>query len=192
METAFSIFFQLGYDHILDIQGIDHLLFIVALCATYRLREWKKVAILATAFTIGHSITLAMAVGGVITFPARVIEFLVPMTILLTTLYNLFFFKEKSNSYKYGLALFFGLIHGMAFSNFFKSTQIPGQESQLWKQLLAFNLGVEVGQLLIVGGVLLITYVMLNILKVKQLSWTRGVSLFIIIMVIYLFYQLLN
>lgn len=190
MQTAFSTFFQLGYQHILDIEGIDHLLFIIVLCATYRLKAWKKVAILVTAFTIGHSITLAMAVGEVLTFPAQIIEFLVPLTILLTALYNLFLLKEKPNSYKYGLALFFGLIHGMAFSNFFKATQLPEQENQLWQQLLAFNLGVEVGQLLIVGGVLFTTYLMLNVLKVRQLSWIRGVSLFTIIMVAYLFYQL--
>ncbi|MFK7932144.1 MAG: HupE/UreJ family protein [Saprospiraceae bacterium] len=201
MESAFLFFLQQGYEHILDLNGIDHLLFIVALCASYRLAEWKKVAILVTAFTIGHSVTLAMAALKIITFPSMVIEWLVPITILLTAIYNLLtatdeqyeedsFYLNTTVKYKYSIALFFGLIHGMAFSNFFKSTQMPGQESELIQQLFAFNIGVEIGQLIIVIIVLLIGFVAMNVLKIKQLLWSRSISIAIIIATFYLFYNL--
>lgn len=182
MTDVFPIYFQLGFEHITDVAGYDHILFIISLCAAYKPAEWRQLLILVTAFTIGHSITLAMAAFGVIGLSQPLIEFLVPITIMLTALYQAVFFREKSSlmsrqvGIRYLLALFFGLIHGMAFSNFFRSSMFPGEESQLVWQLLAFNLGVEAGQLLIVAIILGIATLLLNVLRVPQREWALFIS----------------
>ncbi|MCB0519364.1 MAG: HupE/UreJ family protein [Lewinellaceae bacterium] len=182
MHSPFITFVQLGFDHILDLNGYDHILFLVALCAVYTFSAWKKVALLATAFTIGHSLTLALSALGIVRFPGEIIEFLIPVTILLTAIYNV---MHKNNGtsenqqlirLNYLFALAFGLVHGMGFSNFFRSSLMPGEEGQLLTQLLAFNIGVELGQLVIVGLILGISYVAFNILKTKQREWVVFVS----------------
>lgn len=186
MQSTFSAYLSLGFDHISDLNGYDHILFIVALCAIYRLREWRKVAILVTAFTIGHSVTLALAALDIIPINGELIEFLIPLTILLTALYNVvnhrFADSQEASTFhrrlnwNYLFALLFGLIHGMGFSNFFRSTVMPGEENQFIQQLFAFNIGVELGQLVIVGIILLAAFVAMNILKVKQREWNLFVS----------------
>ncbi|MFK7981400.1 MAG: HupE/UreJ family protein [Saprospiraceae bacterium] len=185
MESIFSTFLTLGFEHISDIKAYDHILFLVALCAIYRLSEWKKVLILVTAFTIGHSITLALAALNIISFSTKIVEFLIPVTILITSLFNVWkrdsgginqtLFSKKINI-TYLLALFFGTIHGMGFSNFLRSTLMPGEEDSLISQLFAFNIGVELGQLMIVAIILGCAYLALNIFKVKQREWNLFVS----------------
>jgi len=142
-------YFLLGFEHILDVQGYDHILFLVALCLPFVFKDWKKVLVLATAFTIGHSITLACVVYDLIKIDFRLVEFVIPITIALTALYDLINSKKQLGVH-YFWALFFGFIHGMGFSNFLKSAIIPGEESQLVVQLLVFNLGIEAGQIIIV------------------------------------------
>ena len=180
----FQTYLEMGFDHISDINAYDHILFLVALCAIYRLSEWKKILILVTAFTIGHSITLALAAFEVISFPSDMIEFLIPVTILITSLYNVFSTTnlelegtfDRKISTNYVFALFFGLIHGMGFSNFLRAMIMPGQENELVPQLLAFNIGVELGQLVIVGCILALSFVVLSIFSAKQREWTLFVS----------------
>jgi len=187
MQSTFSTYLQLGFEHISDLKGYDHILFIVALCAIYSFKEWRKVAILVTAFTIGHSITLALAALDIIPINAALIEFLIPVTIFITAIYNVvvhrFDQKEISEGtfgqkirLNYLFALLFGLIHGMGFSNFFKSLAMPGQETAFISQLFAFNVGVELGQLSIVAFILLAAYSALNFLKIRQREWTLFVS----------------
>jgi hypothetical protein len=180
MQSLFSAYLKLGFEHITDLGGYDHILFIVALCAIYRIQAWRQVALLVTAFTIGHSLTLAMAALDVIRFPMKWTEFFIPVTIVLTALYNVVFHKpdEKVNirNMSYLITLLFGFIHGMGFSGFLRSTLMPGEEGQLITQLFAFNLGVELGQLLIVAIIMLIAYVALNIFKVKEREWNLFIS----------------
>jgi hypothetical protein len=177
----FSTYLQLGFAHISDITAYDHILFIIALCAVYRLNEWKRILILVTAFTLGHSLTLALAALEIITFPTALIEFLIPVTILLTSLYNVISSARSKQSrssirLNYLFALFFGLIHGMGFSNFLRASLMPGEESRLVIQLLAFNIGIELGQLLIVGFILLVAFIAFSILRIRQREWTLFVS----------------
>ena len=185
MKSVFQTFLELGFSHITDLNGYDHILFIVALCAIYTFAEWRKVAILVTAFTIGHSITLALAALDVVSVSTKWVEFLIPVTILLTAIYNVVFHKQDSSSIQrktfdrsingnYVFALLFGLIHGLGFSNYLRSILMPG-EGLVW-QLFAFNIGVELGQLTIVAFILLIAYNMLNVLKVQQREWNLFVS----------------
>ena len=179
----FLIYLRLGFDHITDPRGYDHILFVIALCAVYTIHQWRQVLILVTAFTIGHSITLALATLQLIQYKTDLIELLIPITILITAASNFFFVEPKlrgmpkpttSRSGRYGLALVFGLIHGMGFSNYLRS--LLGREADIVKPLLAFNIGLEIGQLVIVGLVLGLAFVVIDILKSNRLRWTLIVS----------------
>lgn len=178
--NSFQLYFKLGLQHILDIQGFDHILFVLALCALYVARDWKKILILVTAFTIGHSITLALATFNVIQVPSDVIEFLIPATIGFTALATLF--KPKPTNGKgiqlnYFFAVFFGLIHGLGFSNYLKA--LLGIGINIWKPLLAFNIGLEAGQIVIVASFLLLTS-LVNLAGVNRKEWTLVVSAFVL------------
>lgn len=177
--SEFQLYFVLGKDHILDYaNGYDHILFVVALCAIYLTRDWKKILILVTAFTIGHSVTLALATLNVIAVNSDLVEFLIPLTIFITAFGNLFR-KEESYSSKpvqtnYLLALTFGLIHGMGFSNYLKA--ILGKDHSVVTQLLAFNLGLEFGQLLIVGIFMAASFLLVDLINVSRRDWKMVIS----------------
>lgn len=194
MSSLFSTYLKLGYEHISDIAAYDHILFVVALCAIYRISEWKNVAILVTAFTVGHSITLALAVFEWISFKQEIVELLIPVTILLTCLYNLWGTRNALKSannirINYLFAMLFGLIHGMGFSNFLRAMLMPGEESQLPLQLLAFNIGLELGQLLIVAMILIVSFIAFNLIKLNQRWWIRILSSIVAIFAIHLILQ---
>lgn len=178
--NSFQLYFNLGLQHILDIQGFDHILFVLALCAVYVARDWKKILILITAFTIGHSLTLALATFNVIQVRSDVIEFLIPVTIAFTALATLFKPKPSTGrgiQLNYLFAVFFGLIHGLGFSNYLKA--LLGKETSIWQPLLAFNIGLEVGQIVIVASFLLITS-LVNLAGVNRKEWTLVVSAFVL------------
>ena len=141
------------------------------LCAVYTFREWKKVLILVTAFTIGHSLTLALATFNLIRVSTGWVEFLIPVTIFITALGDIITSKPGavSTKIKYSLALFFGLIHGLGFSNYLRS--LLGQQDAITVPLLAFNIGVELGQILIVLCVLTLTALALHVFRAKQRDW---------------------
>ena len=172
----FKTYLELGFNHILDLNAYDHILFVVVLCAVYSYRDWKKILILVTAFTIGHSITLALSALNIVVFPSDIIEFLIPLTILVTALYNVL--KREGNvglvRTNYFMALFFGWIHGLGFSNFFKA--LLGKEESITGPLLAFNIGVELGQIIIVLLTVGLGYVMIRNFKASQREWTLFVS----------------
>lgn len=198
MDQEFFYHFSEGMNHIADINGYDHIVFLIALCAVYELSEWKKVLILVTAFTIGHSLTLFFAGIDLVVIPSEVAEFLIPCTILVTGLYNLRGTNERRISrrrregrdrptVKYILALLFGLIHGFGFSNYFRMIRVDETESFV-ANLLYFNLGVEAGQILIVLVLLLLATIVMSIFKFRQSAWTLftsgiavGISLILII-----------
>ena len=165
----FGLYFNLGREHIADLSGYDHILFVTALCLRYVAQDWKKILILVTAFTIGHSITLALSVLNYIQVSTKWIEFLIPVTILITALANIFQINKQQNSKVsliYLLALFFGLIHGLGFSNYLKS--LLGRNTNIVSELLAFNIGLEVGQLLIVAAVLVVSVICVQLLKIQR------------------------
>jgi hypothetical protein len=174
--SEFQLYLQLGFEHILDVQAYDHILFVVALCAIYRVEQWRRVLILVTAFTIGHSLTLALAALDVIRVNMDVVEFLIPVTIIVTALFHVFRTEVAAQNvrWNYAFALFFGLIHGLGFSNYLRALMI-GDEG-IVQQLLAFNIGVELGQLIVVAVVLLISYLVMTVFKVKQREWVLFVS----------------
>ncbi|ATL47608.1 HupE / UreJ protein [Chitinophaga caeni] len=174
--SEFGLYFDLGWKHIADISGYDHILFVMALCALYTLNEWKKVLILVTAFTIGHSITLALSVLNIVKVPTDIIEFLIPVTIVVTAFTNLLKAGKPVQKVQlnYFFALFFGLIHGLGFSNYLKS--LLGTQEDITMPLFAFNLGLEFGQILIVLAILLIAAVVMGVSRVKQRDWVIFLS----------------
>ncbi|WP_339875728.1 HupE/UreJ family protein [uncultured Algoriphagus sp.] len=175
--SSFQLYFRLGLQHILDIHGYDHILFVLALCAVFIPRDWRKVVILVTAFTIGHSITLALATFRLVNVNSNLIEFLIPVTIAITAFITILRPKPSSGkgvSINYIFALFFGLIHGLGFSIYLRS--LLGKEASIWQPLLAFNLGLELGQLIIVGAFLLVTSILVGIAGVSRKEWTLVVA----------------
>ena len=148
----------------------------MALCLPYCLKDWKQVLALITAFTIGHSVTLALSVFNKILVPSTWIEFLIPVTIMITAIGN----EKQTNpqpkkiQLRYISALIFGLIHGMGFSNYLKS--MMGKSENIITQLLAFNIGLELGQLLIVLAVLIVSFIFVRLLNMKQREWTVFIS----------------
>lgn len=176
--NEFYMYLKLGMGHILDIQGYDHILFILALCAIYVAGDWRKIFILVTAFTVGHSVTLALATFRVLNIDPDLIEMLIPATIFVTALSNIFRSRStRKAAYinnNYLLALFFGFIHGMGFSNYLRA--LLGKDATVLKQLFAFNLGLEVGQIIIVGIFMLISFISISILGVKQRDWRLVMS----------------
>lgn len=182
----FGSYLELGFDHILDLMGFDHIVFLIALCAAYASTEWKKILILVTAFTIGHSITLALSALDILTIKASLIELLIPVTILITALLNLFIRRSEGKflGINYSLPLFFGFIHGMGFSNYFKA--LLGREAEIILPLFAFNLGVELGQICIVAVILFLNYLLVGISKVPQWWWNVIISIFAAILAVYM------
>jgi hypothetical protein len=177
------IYLHLGYKHIIDINGSDHILFILALMIRYSWNEWQKILILITAFTIGHSFTLALSTLNWISFPAAFIELLIPITILITALASLKLTSSATPSKYpiiYYLALFFGFIHGLGFSNYLK--MLLGKEESILGPLFAFNLGLELGQLLIVGLLLIISFIFVNLFKVDKKRYVQAGSVIAIIL----------
>jgi hypothetical protein len=176
--SQFELYFQLGKDHILDYKnGYDHILFVMALCTLYLMRDWKKVLILVTAFTIGHSITLALSTLSVISINQEIIEFLIPVTIFITAVSNIFRSTEPSDRttyINYGYALFFGLIHGLGFSNYLKA--MLGRDRGIVSQLFAFNIGLELGQIIIVSIFLILSFILVDLFTVNRRDWKLVLS----------------
>lgn len=173
--SDFSIYFQLGWQHILDLTGYDHILFVLVLCCSYTLKDWRRLLWLVTAFTVGHSITLALAAFKIVRIDTSWIEFLIPITILITALYNLPKKRKQRNPYiLYVMTLCFGLIHGLGFSNYLQS--LLGQEANIVLPLLSFNIGLEFGQLIIVFFVILLSELMLKIFAVSNRDWSFFLS----------------
>jgi HupE / UreJ protein len=171
-----AFYFKEGWTHIISLDALDHILFVLALAAIYLLKDWKKVLVLVTAFTIGHSLTLALSVYDVIRLDDKWVEFFIPCTIVITSLYNFF---QKSNLQKnirinYLFALLFGLIHGLGFANTIRF-MLAKDQSIGWS-LFGFNIGLEVGQALIVAVILCSAYVAVNVLKLKQTYWVYALS----------------
>lgn len=174
--SDFNFYFGLGWEHIMSWDALDHLLFIAALAAIYLLKDWKQVLILVTAFTIGHSLTLALSVLDVIRFNSKWVEFLIPCTIVITAVSNLFQkkFTPRSIRINYFLALFFGLIHGMGFANTIRF--MLAQDQSMGWGLFGFNVGLEVGQVVVVTILLLIAHIIVNMLKVNRRDWVIFLS----------------
>lgn len=183
MHSTFVVYLRLGFDHIADLRGYDHILFIVALAAGYALTHWRHLLILVTAFTLGHSVTLALATLRLVSVSSAWVEFLIPVTIVATAAFNLVeagasgrddTLPERAQRVKYAMALFFGLIHGLGFSNFLRA--LLGEEESLALPLFSFNVGLELGQIGILAVILSVTWAVARWTPVGATLWTRVLS----------------
>ncbi len=150
--SELASFLQLGFRHIVDVEALDHILFLVALAAIYRFRDIRSALWVVSAFTVGHSVTLALAVTGALSMPSDVIEFLIPVTIVITGIENLFVSNRARapwhGRYRPIFAGVFGLVHGAGFANYLKALFVD----EIAMPLLGFNIGIELGQLLVLGA----------------------------------------
>jgi hypothetical protein len=171
-----GFYFDLGWHHIIAWDALDHLLFVLALSAIYLIGNWKQVLILVTAFTAGHSLTLALSVYDIVRVNSKWVEFLIPCTIIVTALFNFFQknYQPRSLRLNYFLALFFGLIHGLGFANAIRF-MMSKDESMGWS-LFGFNIGLEVGQIVVVTGILVLSFLIVNKAGFNRKWWVWTLS----------------
>ena len=185
--SEFWIYFQIGLKHVLDIHAYDHVLFLIALAVPFSFADWKRVVLLVTLFTIGHTMALMLSVFEIVTIKVNVVELLIPITILITALFNLFTAgksnKKESINLVFFITLFFGIIHGLGFSNYFKSI-LGGSSSSKILPLSEFALGIEAAQIVVVFVVLVLSYIVQTIFRFSKRDWTLVMSAFVIGVVI--------
>lgn len=171
--SQFWLYFRLGLDHVLDWQAYDHVLFLVVLVASYGFSSWKRVLWLVTLFTIGHTLALFLSVYEIVRVAIDYVEFLIPVTILATAIFDIATAGKKLRNTNYSLlyftTIFFGLIHGLGFSSYFKMIA-SGSETKFWP-LVEFALGIEVAQVIVVLTVMILGFICQNIFKVSRRDW---------------------
>ena len=174
--SDFSFYFKIGWEHIINKDALDHIFFIAALAAIYLLKDWRQVLILITAFTIGHTITLILSTTELIEVDSSLVEFLIPCTIVFTAIANLFQTTVTARAIRvnYFLALFFGLIHGLAFANTLRMIIASDQNFAL--SMFSFSVGLELGQVLIVFVMLLLAEVFIHLLGAARRDWVVFIS----------------
>ncbi|HEX8461357.1 MAG TPA: HupE/UreJ family protein [Segetibacter sp.] len=179
--SDFGFYFSIGWQHIISLDALDHQLFILALTVLYTLREWRQVLILVTAFTIGHSVTLALSTLNILTVRSDLIEFFIPCTIFITALANIIkpATNHKSIQINYFFAMFFGFVHGLGFANALKF-MLASDQSLGWS-LLSFNLGLEAGQIAVVIFLLLLTHIFISYVKINRKYWVISVSALVLL-----------
>lgn len=182
----FIFYIKLGLNHVLDFAAYDHILFLTALALPFSFKNWKKVLLLATIFTIAHCFSLYASVYEIVVMDVGLIEFLIPVTILATALFNLNYISvkmaDKSVLLHIVATAFFGLIHGFGFSNYFK--MLVAEEDNKLAPLLGFAAGIEVAQVCIVSAVLAVSYLFLSILRIKPALFVLVSSILIILVTI--------
>jgi ABC-type antimicrobial peptide transport system permease subunit len=178
MTSTFAVYLRLGFDHITAVGAWDHILFIVALGTGYNLTHWRRLLVLVTAFTVGHSITLALATLRLVSISSTLVEILIPITILATAVFNLFESGQntpvRARRVKYAMALFFGLIHGLGFSTALRA--MLGEEESIALPLFSFNVGLEIGQVAILSAALVLTWAVLRWGRLRPRLWTLILS----------------
>lgn len=180
--TTFTVYLRLGFEHLLDLRGYDHILFLAVLCAAYTLPRWRELLVLVTAFTIGHSVSLAVATLRLVRVDTGLVEFLIPVTIVATAVTNLAGLRRDdpdehrvaARPLRYALALAFGVIHGLGFSNFLRLAL--GEERSLFVPLLSFNIGLELAQIVVAGAVLALALAATRRTPLSDRAWNIAVS----------------
>lgn len=181
--SEFWIYFEKGLRHVLNPFAYDHILFLIALTVPYAFKDWKRLLLLVTIFTVGHTLALLLSVFGVIMIKGNLVEFLIPITILIVAFFNLFTAgkssKNESISVVVFITLFFGIIHGLGFANYFKTILVGSPQSKLLP-LAEFALGIEASQIIVVFVVLILSYIVQTFFRFSKRDWTLVMSSFII------------
>ncbi|MCM8569844.1 HupE/UreJ family protein [Gramella jeungdoensis] len=171
--SQFWLYFRLGLDHVLDWQAYDHVLFLVVLVAAYGFTSWKKVLWLVTLFTLGHTLALFLSVYEIVRVATDYVEFLIPVTILVTAIFDIATAGKKLRNNNYSLlyftTIFFGIVHGLGFSSYFKMIA-AGAGAKFWP-LVEFALGIELAQVIVVLSVMIVSFICQNIFNVSRRDW---------------------
>ena len=181
--SGFWVYFQIGLHHVLDIQAYDHVLFMMALVLPFTFKDWKRLLFSVTLFTAGHTTALLLSVYEILVIKASIVELLIPITILSTAVFNLFTIGKTNRKENLNLifliTLFFGIIHGLGFSNYFK-TLLGGSSNSKLIPLLEFALGIEGAQITVVLAMLIVAYSVQSLFKFSRRDWILVGSAFII------------
>jgi hypothetical protein len=179
----FWIYFETGLRHVLNINAYDHVLFLTALTVPYAFNDWKRVLVLVSLFTLGHTLALLLSVFGFVTVNPNFVEFLIPITILVTAVLHLLTAGKSSKNESVSIigfiTLFFGIIHGLGFSNHFK-TLLPREATDKLLPLLEFAIGIETGQIIVVLAVLILSYIVQTFFRFSKRDWALVMSAFVI------------
>jgi HupE / UreJ protein len=185
--SEFWLYFNIGLKHVLDIKAYDHVLFLIALTVPYVFKDWKRLLLLVSLFTIGHTLALLLSVFNVVIFKANLVEFIIPITILIVAFFNLFTAGKNSKTESISLiaivTLFFGVIHGLGFSNYFKAI-LPGSSTDKLIPVSEFAIGIEVAQIIVIFVVLIFSYIVQTVFRFSRRDWTLVMSAFIVGVVI--------
>ena len=180
--SQFWLYLQLGLDHVLDWNAYDHILFLIVLVVSYSFSSWKQVLWLVSLFTIGHTIALILSTYEIVKVASNYVELLIPITILITAIYDILTAGKKAKNQNFNLlyfsTVFFGLIHGLGFSSYFK--MIASSADSKLALLLEFALGIEIAQVIVVLSVLILAFVAQNIFKVSKRDWILVLSSIVI------------
>jgi drug/metabolite transporter (DMT)-like permease len=180
--SEFWIYFTIGLKHVLNVFAYDHVLFLLALTVPYDFKSWKRILILVSLFTLGHSLALFLSIFNVISIKVNIVEFLIPITILIAALYNIILSGKSSKkdgiTFAGIVTVCFGIIHGLGFSNYFNSI-LSGKPTDKLVPLTEFALGIETAQIIVVVAALLLAYMVLNLTKFSKRDWTLSISAFI-------------
>src|SRR6056300_1343887 len=186
MMQEFWFNVKYGINHVLDINAYDHVLFLIVLTVPYIFKDWKRVLLLVSMFTLGHTLSLVLASYGVVSVNATVVEFLIPITILVVALFNVFSSGKGAQREKVGVlflsTLFFGLIHGLGFAREFR--MLLGDSDNKIGMLLEFALGIEIAQIIIVFMVLFLGYIVQTIFRFTKRDWIMVISAIVVGLVI--------
>ena len=181
--SEFWIYFEKGLRHILNLSACDHILFLIALTVPYAFKDWKRLLFLITIFTIGHTLSLMLSVFGVVIIKANLVEFLIPITILIVAFFNLFTAgkssKQESISIIGFITLFFGIIHGLSFAGYFK-TIVGGSPQSKLLPLAEFSLGIESSQIIVIFILSILSYIVQTFFRFSKRDWTLVMSAFVI------------
>lgn len=181
--SAFWIYFEIGVRHVLDLFAYDHVLFLIALTVPYSFKDWKRLLLLVSLFTVGHTMALLLSVFGVMIIKGNLVEFLIPITILIVAFFNLFTARKSSKNESISvvilITLFFGIIHGLGFASYFKSLLGGSSQSKLLP-LSEFALGIEAAQIIVVFVVLILSYIVQTFFRFSKRDWILVMSSFII------------
>jgi hypothetical protein len=185
--SEFLIYFNIGLKHVLDITAYDHVLFLLALTVPYDFKDWKRILLLVSLFTLGHTLALLLSVFEIVVIKATIVELLIPITILITALFNIFTSgksaKKDNITFIAFITLFFGIIHGLGFSNYFKSI-LSGNATDKLLPLLDFALGIETAQIIVVLIALILSFIVQTLFRFSKRDWTLTMSAFIVGVVI--------
>jgi uncharacterized membrane protein YidH (DUF202 family) len=181
--SEFWIYFNIGLKHVLNISAYDHVLFLIALAVPYSFKDWRRILILVSLFTVGHTLALVLSVYGQIRANINLVEFVIPITILVVAIFNLFTAGKNNKNESISLiaivTLFFGIIHGLGFSNYFNSL-LPGSSTAKLLPLSEFAIGIEAAQIIVVFIVLILSYIVQTVFRFSKRDWTLVMSAFII------------